>query len=186
MSKCLCGCGEETPLYTTTHTNRRTKQRRVAGEPMEYIPGHKRSLVERFWANAAVIDDEDSCWHWTAKINSDGYGEIRAPRMTKAHRASWEIHFGPIPDGQSVLHRCDAPSCVRPSHLFLGTHLENMADMRSKGRGHGGFRLSSADVRSIRARSARGVRYRELAIEYGVTKQTIGEIVRRVKWKRVA
>src|SRR6185369_11378251 len=75
------------------------------------------------------------CWIWTAGT-SRGYGQFSRSHKVKvpAHRVSWVIHNGPIPDGLFVLHRCDRPECVRPDHLFLGTGDDNMADMVSKGR----------------------------------------------------
>ena len=76
------------------------------------------------------------CWIWTAFCNADGYGVFGtgAKTLISPHRFSWELHFGPIPDGLWVLHKCDNPPCVNPSHLFLGTQLDNIQDMLSKGR----------------------------------------------------
>lgn len=74
------------------------------------------------------------CWLWTGAMQH-GYGKIRVVmKDVRAHRASWEIHNGPIPDGMCVLHKCDTPLCVNPAHLFLGTQQENIADKQSKGR----------------------------------------------------
>lgn len=92
----------------------------------------------RFWAK---VDRSGECWEWIGKPTTHGYGRLeRAPQGQRrgapvyAHRASWELHYGPIPEGLNVLHHCDNPPCVRPTHLFLGTHLDNMADMFAKGR----------------------------------------------------
>lgn len=95
-----------------------------------------RPLEERFWPK---VRKTDTCWWWTAGGDkADGYGRIRAggrgtPTLL-AHRAAWEITFGPIPDGLEVCHTCDTPRCVRPDHLFLGTSLQNNQDMVAKGR----------------------------------------------------
>ena len=98
--------------------------------------GVKLSVAERFWSK---VRRTDGCWLWTASVSkAGGYGLLRVNGATRTtHRISWEIAYGPIPVGLSVLHRCDVPACVRPSHLFLGTQQDNLRDMHSKGRGRG-------------------------------------------------
>lgn len=99
-----------------------------------------KTIEERFWAKVQKTDD---CWMWTGATRH-GYGEIskggKSTEIFVASRFSYELHFGPIPDGFLVCHRCDNPPCVRPDHLFLGTHVENTSDMLSKGRGKYGPR----------------------------------------------
>jgi hypothetical protein len=77
----------------------------------------------------------NGCWIWTAGTIIKGYGRVRhAKKLWLAHRASWLVAHGPIPDGKFVLHRCDNPPCCNPDHLFLGDHAINDADKRAKGR----------------------------------------------------
>ena len=100
-----------------------------------------RDAVERFWEK---VNKTDKCWLWTGGKASDGYGSFNYDGGQRAHRFSWELHFGKIPSGLLVLHHCDTPGCVRPDHLFLGTQADNAKDMWRKGRGiicrHGGAR----------------------------------------------
>ncbi len=95
-----------------------------------------RPLEDRFWES---VDKSGECWLWIKATDRDGYGvtSTKNKKQVRAHRVSWEIHFGPIPDGLCVLHNCpggDNPTCVRPSHLWLGTNDQNMADRKAKGR----------------------------------------------------
>lgn len=86
---------------------------------------------ERFWAK---VEKGPDCWEWKAFRNK-GYGKFTYNgRMYLAHRLSWILTNGPIPDGLGVLHSCDNPPCVNPDHLFLGTQLDNMRDASNKGR----------------------------------------------------
>jgi hypothetical protein len=98
------------------------------------------TFEDRFWAK---VTKTKGCWLWKAATNVAGYGKLYAhvdemgrTHTIDSHRASWAIHFGEVPDGLMVLHRCDNPTCVRPDHLFLGTGLDNVLDCHSKGRAY--------------------------------------------------
>ena len=89
---------------------------------------------ERFWEHAER-GSEDDCWEWQGYRTSKGYGRMQVNYISLgAHRLSWEIHNGPVPDGLLVCHRCDNPPCVNPEHLFVGTCVDNAQDMLAKGR----------------------------------------------------
>ena len=118
------------------------------GDPLKVLPFKPKNpkktipLEERFWGKVEV-PSYGECWEWTAgKIR--GYGSIFYNGKThKAHRISWKIHFGKIPKDMCVLHECDNPSCVNPSHLFLGTHKDNSDDKIQKGRFKNGNMLKT-------------------------------------------
>lgn len=155
------------------------------------MPKHA-TQVERFWEK---VRKTSSCWLWTGQCHGPGYGRLDtfAPKRTVsyAHRLSWQLHFGPIPDGLSVCHHCDNPPCVNPAHLFLGTQSENSRDMQKKGRNAKGatFRnakLTEATVREIRARyAAGGIVQQNLADQFGVSISQINGVVHRKTWRHV-
>jgi hypothetical protein len=148
-----------------------------------------RSLAERFWEKVAK---GDGCWLWTASKDRSGYGQIgvkteKGFRPVKAHRIAWQLTHGAVAPGQHVLHQCDTPSCVRPDHLFVGTHADNMQDMLRKGRQghserHGMAKLTNADVVAIRASSRSSA---DLSAVFGVGEDHISRIRRGVVWKGV-
>ena len=109
-------------------------------------------------------------------------------RLFYAHRFMWEALNGPVPDGLFVLHRCDVQNCVNPSHLWLGTHAENMADCKSKGRSTAGERDAMAKLIELEVRQilASEHKHQELANKYGVSRGTISRIKRRERWTHVA
>ena len=95
------------------------------------------TLTERFWDKVTRDDSADGCWPWTAHIAPDGYGRIAGGYTTLATHIAWEIQTGErVPEGLDVLHRCDNPPCIRLSHLFLGTDVDNALDRERKGRGY--------------------------------------------------
>lgn len=100
---------------------------------------------ERF--NQFFSRTDTGCWEWTGGLFKHfPYGKFNAgnQRTVYAHRFSYELHKGEIPEGMQVLHECDNPRCVRPDHLFLGTQLDNMRDMIAKGRNdNGGWQSGS-------------------------------------------
>lgn len=132
-----------------------------------------------------------TCWYWIGAMYQNGYGKARhAGRECYAHRYSYNLYKGPIPDGMHVCHRCDDPSCVNPDHLFVGTRDDNMSDMAIKGRSahgerHGSAKLSVEQVREIRSKRNAGQSVTAIAAEYGVSKGRISEIVHRKAWRRV-
>lgn len=152
------------------------------------------TLESRFWSKVEV-GPPDECWLWTAALNEHGYGVMRPEGQrtgptAKAHRVSWEIAHGEIPDGLAVLHRCDNPPCVNPQHLFLGTQADNVTDMHAKGRGNigsanGQASLTERDVIEIRNRVARGERQKDLCAEFGITKGTMSHLVSGKTWAHV-
>lgn len=143
------------------------------------MPGVPASPEERFWR---FVNRSNGCWLWTGGRNRPGgYGTFDGKG---AHRFSWCLHFGEIPDRLNVLHRCDNPDCVSPDHLFLGTQADNMTDMNRKGR-HGKGRLTKHQVREIR--SLRGiVPQRVLAERFRISRMSISKIQRRVQYQHVS
>lgn len=173
----------------------------------------KNTTHQRFWQR---VVKSDHCWLWTGSRQPAGYGLLsRDGKYVLTHRFSYELHYGPIPDGLWCLHHCDTPACVRPDHLFLGTHRENMLDSGAKGRNGAqrdplGFsqrlqaslhlhperrargerintaKLTAAQVREIRQTHARGnISYAALARAFGITPQNTRDIVLRHTWRHL-
>lgn len=158
-----------------------------------------KSLEERFWEKV-IKKDDDECWLWTGTINSENYkcGRIKLNGKNElAHRISWVLHYGNIPEEMNVLHKCDNPQCVNHNHLFLGTHQDNMNDMINKDRDNkancednGHAKLTWDIVNEIRKRYNIDPKIREygkynnpiLSNDYEISESQIGRILSDKSW----
>ncbi len=151
-------------------------------------PGPKPSPPsERFWPKVDKRAPDD-CWFWRGGIDAQGYGKFFDPSRksrAKAHRISYEINVGPIPEGMDILHSCDNRACVNPAHLRPGTDRDNVADRVKRnrngnhaGEANGNVKLSDEQVAEIRARySGAWGEQSALAREFGVGQPQIWRIV---------
>jgi hypothetical protein len=155
----------------------------------------KEKDEKRFWGKVTKAG-EDECWEWTGHKSAGGYGRFYLggkkpkPKTVAAHRFAYAVIFGPIPDGLIACHRCDNPSCVNPSHLFIGTHQDNSDDKLQKkrhphGSSHPRAILSEQDVASIRRRRKGGESYESISSDYPAVKLVIRSAAVGNTWRHV-
>jgi len=142
---------------------------------------------ERFFS---FLEVSENCWMWKGGVNSRGYGVFWAKgKSWRAHRVSYEIHEGEIPEGLIVRHKCDTPLCCNPKHLELGTHQDNAQDRMVRNRGASGSRNGSAfltekDVAEIRDLANCGLfTQATIGFKYGVKQAIVSKIKLRQNWK---
>ncbi len=153
-----------------------------------------KEKFDRHWLG----EPNSGCWLWDGAGSPNGYGQFsvgygKTAQKIGAHRASYIIHCGTIPDGMQVCHKCDVKCCVNPTHLFVGTAKDNMQDASRKGKMRGAenvargelnskAKLTTEKVLAIRASSERAA---VLAERYGVTEMSIWCARTRRSWKHV-
>ena len=141
--------------------------------------GEYCSLECKFWNNVEKSEDKNGCWIWKGKPNSYGYGRIFSHKKVElAHRYSYELNVGPIPEGKLICHHCDNPICTRSDHLFLGTYKDNKDDCVNKQRHK--KKLSIKIVQSIMIDNRS---HAEIAKEYNITKSAVSSIKTGRSWK---
>ena len=151
------------------------------------VPTRAYSVEARF--NSYVMRaGEDECWPWGGTRTLQGYGQIGIDnKLVRAHRISYEIAKGKIPDGLIIRHTCDNPPCVNPNHLLAGTHKDNARDAVERGRNPRGERqgpakLTATLVTDIRFSRANGESVRSLAARCGVSQSTIRRVIYGRSW----
>ena len=164
------------------------------------------------WADklgTRFVAEPTGCWLWDGGIDGNGYGAIRigTHRRVSAHRLSYVLERGQIPDKLEVCHSCDVPRCIRPEHLFIGTRRDNCMDAARKGRlgiargehsgarlhperiargeRHGGAILTETEVISMRAMREGGATYRVIGSRFGVTTSAAYDVCSGRRWKHV-
>lgn len=162
---------------------------RFCSQPCFYA-NRRKTISKSLITSNVVIDPRTGCWNWVRGLNN-GYGNISYMHVNRlAHRVSFELFNGPIPDGRFVCHKCDNPKCCNPDHLFAGTSEENTKDRHAKGRsakgsGAGPAKMTEQIVSEARTRYAAGENCASLAREYGISKTSMNYAICGRTWKHV-
>lgn len=155
---------------------------------------NKEKVIQRM-VQHTQYDETSGCWEWIGS-KRNGYGRMivgsrsdGTRKSASAHRVSYELEYGEIPDGLEVCHKCDNPCCINPAHLFLGTRQDNIDDRERKhrnnppkGAANAKTKLTEEKVMQIRKKRLHGVSFGKLAKEYGVCKKTIQDAVIGKNW----
>ena len=155
-------------------------------ETNKIIPDDTKRFHESY-----ILASESDCWLWEKSLTF-GYGNATwEGQAIYAHRLSWIIHNGPIPEGMLVCHHCDVKNCVNPEHLFVGTQKDNMQDCAKKGRvkafpsaeEHPLTPFKWSDIYEIRKLYRDGMSFNALSKKYRVCRSSITKICRNKSWK---
>lgn len=170
---CQCGCGEKTNLSPYSDAPRGY----VKGEPMRFLPGHWARTKSASLEYAVEDRGHDTpCWVWAGSRQLNGYGMTSiGHRSVSAHRLFWEREHGAIPDGAQIDHMCRVKACVNPAHMELVNAAVNI-------RRRPATKLTKEKCARIRQLRADGLLHREIAERFGVSRQTIGDVLNGRIW----
>jgi len=160
-----------------------------------FIGDEKSRFLQKF-----IINQTTGCWEWTYSLDNFGYGRFWfRGKLTKAHRVSWILNVSEIPEKSWVLHHCDNPKCINPSHLFLGDRTDNMRDMAKKGRqvfqispekasrgsSHYNSKLNENQVTEILLTPYSKMSCAKMSEKFGVSSATISAIKTGRRWQHL-
>ena len=180
-------CGKQFPRKYSVRDADVTKPRYCS--PKCSTRGVAGPVADRFWKNVDKgADDASCCWLWVGRTNQNGYGSFRLRgKNWPAHRYSYTMQYGEIEKGINACHKCDVRKCVRPDHLFPGTHKINMDDMKSKGRqnkalgeNHGSAKLTNEQAQeliNLRASDPKRWICKELGKKFGISASAASHII---------
>ena len=151
--------------------------------------GRKSNTLEQFYER---INKTETCWLWTGTVANNGRGVFKINnKLKQAHRISYEVHFGEIPQGLLVCHKCDNGLCVNPEHLFLGTQQDNINDCVNKNRNAKGSKnwntkLNEEKVKMIRTAdfSERGSKAK-ISRELGISQTALNYVISGKNWGHI-
>lgn len=189
----LCNPNEKTPQQSPLGDLAVNAPRRFSASPLDKTD-FSEAVLKRFFKRVDTSPHPKGCHLWKTKGNPDAYGAFRiGDRNHRATRVAYAIAFGKTPEGLQMCHHCDNPPCVNPSHLFLGTHMDNAMDRDKKGRRvkpvlprgekHPNHKLTDDEVLKIRTEyAAGGITQKELARKYSISQPTISVVILRTRW----
>lgn len=187
ITKICDECGGAFKVHPCRISTARWCSKKCAGLGMCISP---QELFERYVKIAAP----EGCWEWSGARDRDGYGicgnRSGSEGERRAHRFSYELHFGPITEGFIICHRCDNPPCCNPAHLYLGTDADNATDRKDRlgyplGCKNSNAKLTESTVGEIKAALRSGMSGYRLAKQFGVSERAINFIRHGRTWKHV-
>ena len=177
-----CMICESTPVIARGWCNKHYRRWKKHGDPeatpyftrSEFSPGTLEHLDENTTAVNGYLDTP--CVVWDKAKTEAGYGVVGSRPLEYAHRLSYRLKVGIIPEGMHVLHHCDNPPCTAPDHLFLGTDADNVHDMEAKVRDKKQFKLTDEQLQEAKNRIESGETNQSIATSMGVTAGAINRI----------
>lgn len=187
--KCICDCGKEKIANTVSLVYGHTRSCGCISSVTRR--DYDQFSLEKLKKSINILSS--GCWEWEKSKHRQGYGHFPYKgKIELAHRISWILHNGKIPEHVCVCHRCDNPSCCNPDHLFLGNTQDNCLDKEAKNRGnqpkgskHYNSKLKENQIIQMRNLREKGFTYLEISKKFGISRCHVGLIIRRECWKHV-
>jgi hypothetical protein len=181
---CRCECGVEKSVWDSGLKSNRIRS--CGCLRSTHRETYKEDSKKRFLEKIKI---KNECWEWIRRKHRQGYGQFGYKRKYMlAHRASWILFKGDIPENMSICHKCDNPSCVNPEHLFIGTHADNMIDAfmknrkSTKGYKHPRSKVTNETIEKIFKLRAKGMTQLAIGLICGICQHMVSKILRKKHW----